>query len=83
MNAIEAHRFAMHNRAQVLRSSSCGCFYCLETYAPSEIGEWCDEGKTALCPRCSVDSVLGSDSGIPLTREFLSEMKDHWFERRS
>jgi hypothetical protein len=50
---------------------------------PSEIEEWTDElagvSTTALCPRCGIDSVIGSRSGFALTSEFLREMHDYWF----
>jgi hypothetical protein len=34
---------------------------------------------TAMCPRCGIDSVIGSASGIDLTPEFLRKMHDFWF----
>ena len=36
-------------------------------------------GQSALCPRCGIDSVIGADSGYPITVEFLTRMKEHWF----
>jgi len=46
--------------------------------------EWIDDGvdesdKTAQCPYCGIDSVVGSKSGYPVTPEFLERMKKHWF----
>jgi hypothetical protein len=73
----------MRNREEVLASSICGCFYCGETFPPSEINRWTDEwqgvGQTALCPRCGIDSVIGSESGYAVAREFLRQMHDRWF----
>jgi hypothetical protein len=78
-----AHGHSSGHRADVLASSLCGCFYCLAVYPPSEIVEWFDEpgdqGQTAICPKCGVDSVLGDKAGFPLTQEFLEEMQDRWF----
>ena len=58
-------------------------FYCLAVYPASAIVEWIDDvgqgAQTALCPKCGVDSVLGDKSGFPLTKEFLEEMREHWF----
>ncbi len=56
----------------------------MATYPPSEIEEWIDEdenevGQTALCPKCGIDSVIGSKSGVPLTKEFLECMNQVWF----
>jgi hypothetical protein len=45
------------------------------------IEEWIDEGTTALCPRCGVDSVLPDNvPRAPLTVELLQEMHAYWFE---
>lgn len=81
---IDAHKASIHHRAAIMRSASCGCFYCLDIYTPSDIKEWTDTSEpeprnTALCPKCGIDAVLGSDSGYPITKEFLSSMKSYWF----
>lgn len=76
---IAAHKRSIRHRAEIEASTICGCFYCLATFPPSEIAEWIDDGQTALCPRCPVDSVIGSASGYPITPEFLSRMHEHWF----
>jgi hypothetical protein len=68
----------MH-REEVMASAECGCFYCLSIFPTSRIVEWIDEGQTALCPECLVDSVIGSASGYAITREFLERMHAHWF----
>ena len=56
----------------------CGCFYCREIFAPNMIVEWICEG-TAFCPMCGIDSVIGDASGYEISKEFLSNMNDHWF----
>jgi hypothetical protein len=76
---ITAHKHCTHHREEILASETCGCFYCFAIYPPSAVTEWIDEGQTALCPKCPVDSVIGSASGYPITREFLQRMHDHWF----
>ena len=82
-DVIRAHRHAMRHRAEVLASAVCGCFYCGATFPPTAITEWVDPwestGQTALCPTCGIDSVIGSESGYPLTPEFLAAMKAQWF----
>jgi hypothetical protein len=75
-----AHRHSSIHRDEVMASDACACFYCLKSFPPSEIGEWVDGGKTALCPRCGIDSVLGSASPYPLTPAFLRAMHSMWFE---
>jgi hypothetical protein len=80
---ISAHKQCIRHREEILRSEVCGCFYCLEIFKPQEIFEWIDEqnpaGQTALCPRCGIDSVIGSASGYPITLDFLTAMNRHWF----
>ncbi len=77
-----AHQCSMNNRAEVLNSELCGCFYCLQTFPPSEVEQWTDEingvGTTAVCPRCGIDSVIGSRSGFALAPAFLKAMHDCW-----
>lgn len=79
-----AHQYSSGHRQQIEASELCGCFYCLATFPPAVIEEWIDEvdertGQTALCPRCGIDSVIGSKAGFPLTKEFLTSMQKHWF----
>ena len=81
---IAAHRHSIRHHDEVMRSESCGCFYCGGVFAPTKIKEWVDDGesssdKTALCPHCGIDSVIGSASGFPITPEFLKRMNKHWF----
>ena len=75
-----AHKLSIHNRQQIAQSEVCGCFYCLALFGPSEIEEWVDNDDTPLCPKCGIDSVLGSASGLPINKEFLHRMKVHWFD---
>jgi hypothetical protein len=80
-NHIRAHRHCSRHGSEIERSERCGCFYCLETFAPKEIQEWTDSGATAMCPRCGIDSVTGSASGFSLSRDFLQQMHRRSFER--
>ena len=79
-----AHDHSSDHRLEVSSSTRCACFYCLAIFSPTEIVEWIDEdaagvGRTAACPKCSVDSVLGDRSGFQLTEEFLQNMHAYWF----
>lgn len=61
----------------------CGCFFCEETFSPTEITEWIDKADTALCPKCGINSVIGDASGLPVSGPtFLREMHDYWFRPR-
>jgi hypothetical protein len=74
------HRKSARHRAAVEASTLCGCFCCLRMYPPSEIKTWVarDDNDTAVCPHCSVDSVLPS-SEVEITPELLTAMHDRWF----
>jgi hypothetical protein len=77
---VAAHKHSSRHRREVESSDRCGCFYCLAVFAPAEIWWWLKEGDgTAVCPRCNVDSVIGSASGYPITGEFLGQMYRYWF----
>ncbi|HEU4415197.1 MAG TPA: cytoplasmic protein [Candidatus Angelobacter sp.] len=75
----EAHRRSFKNRDEVEKSSLCGCFYCEKSFSSEEIDEWVDDGETALCPFCGIDSVIGSAAGFKLDRLFLHSMNERWF----
>lgn len=74
-----AHNHSSFHRDEVLGSKFCSCFHCLQRFSPDEIEEWTDNGQTALCPKCNVDSVIGDRSGLKLDTPFLREMHDYWF----
>jgi hypothetical protein len=82
-----AHKHSSNHRNEVEKSEICGCFYCCETFSPSDIEEWIDEigtgGQTALCPKCGIDSVIGSGSGFQINEFFLKEMNRYWFRLTS
>jgi len=77
---ITAHRHCIDHRDEIEASETCGCFHCLFVFPPSKIVDWVDDpGVTALCPKCGIDSVIGSASGYPISAKFLRKMKRHWF----
>jgi hypothetical protein len=52
-------------------------------FLPPAVKNWTDkypltpEGDTALCPKCGIDSVIGSESGYSVTEEFLRTMNEY------
>ncbi len=52
-----------------------------QKYDPKEIKVWIDDdgGKTAMCARCGIDSVIYETERYPLTEEFLKKMNEYWF----
>ena len=83
----DAHKHSSLHEAEVKRSELCGCFYCTAVFPPTSIVDWIDDrnvpeqkvGATALCPKCGIDSVIGSASGYPISPEFLQAMEARWF----
>ncbi len=75
---LEAHKHSSNHYAEIMQSERCGCFHCLGIFTPDKITEWIDEGQCAMCPKCAIDSVIGSKSGYPITEEFLTQMRNYW-----
>lgn len=78
---LRAYNLSFNNERIVKSAETCGCFFCLSVFSPDEVEDWVDDtgGRTALCPRCGIDSVICSGHGYPINREFLKEMKRRWF----
>lgn len=76
---VVAHDHCEGNKAELEKSKKCGCFYCLEMFPPQNINRFIDGGKTALCPFCGIDAVIGDASGFSVTKSFLKTMHDYWF----
>jgi hypothetical protein len=75
----KAHESSFKNKESILSSNQCGCFFCCSKFAPEEITEWADKGLTALCPSCTVDSVLCENDEFAITEDFLLEMREvYW-----
>jgi hypothetical protein len=72
-----AIKHATNNEEEVKASEQCGCFHCLEIFEVSEIEDWVEgeEGTSAVCPHCDVESVIGDAAGLPLTEDFLEELR--------
>ena len=83
LDFVKAHKHTEYQK-EILRSQTAGCFYCCKIFSPDEINDWhredCKELEPlALCPKCGIDSVIGSASGYPIEHSFLKKMKDFWF----
>lgn len=72
------HNHSFKNRKEIEESNECGCFYCQRIFHSNEVEEYIDEGQTAICPYCGIDSVIGNASGVHLTALFLLCMNKRW-----
>lgn len=76
---VAAHDHASDHRDEIERSTTCGCFYCMETFPAEEVLWGRFSEITGACPHCGVDSVIGDASGYPVTPHFLRRMNRRWF----
>ena len=75
-----AYAHTIRNRAEILRSQNCCCIGCRGIFQASEVRDWIDGGKTAMCPYCNVDAVIGDASGHQLSTDFISLMHREYFD---
>ena len=78
---IKLHKCAINNRKKIEISDTCGCFYCKEIFYAGDITEWTDDGETAICPKCGVDSVICNDSNYKVTEEDLEKLHEYYFNK--
>jgi hypothetical protein len=62
---------AMKNRKEL--TDRCSCYHCLAEFDVEEIKEWTDQGETAICPHCNIDSVLPISDA-----ELLKNIQTYW-----
>ncbi len=81
LNLDEVAKHSLRNKAELMKSKVCGCYYCLTIFSPTEFGEddWIPGENTALCPHCMVDSVIGDASGYAITKELLEKLHKRSF----
>lgn len=79
MNIKSLVNFSFKNIELIKQASTCGCYHCCDIFESKDIIQFTDDGKTALCPKCHVDAVLGDKSGFEITKNFLTEAKKYWF----
>lgn len=76
------HKHSIYNEEEVKNSKKCGCFYCGNIYIPVDVSDYTTEHngkKTAWCPFCGIDSVIGDASGYEITEELLKGMNEVFF----
>jgi len=71
----DIHDQSVNNTKQLEENELCGCFFCIEVQKSKDVTEFCDGGKTGLCPRCGIDSLLPSVTDLDL----LANMNEQWF----
>ena len=76
--ATEQGQRSWKARNKLERTKRCGCYYCISIYFSTEIKEWVDSEKTAICPKCGIDSVVPFDKKVDRTLEEFAEKLRKW-----
>jgi hypothetical protein len=79
LKAIYSH--SIRNEESIRKSNLCGCFHCISILAATDIKEMMVEKaglRTAICPICGIDSVLG-DASVEITAELLEALNEYYF----
>jgi len=81
-----AHKHSFKNEKEIMASDFCGCFSAYDygnLFTPDEVGEWIDErdgNRTVVCPRCHMDTIIGTASGFPvMDKQFRADMAAYYF----
>ena len=80
---MKISEITIRNHEHIQKSTECACIHCMQRFKPSEIHTWITEQnnkKTALCPRCGINAVLGDSSGLDLSEQALSAFHDECFK---
>ena len=73
------HACSSHNRSLILSANKCYCFYCKAVFDSREIEDYADNGQTAICPKCSIDSVIPDSADDGIDEKVVTEMHEYWF----
>ena len=81
LKAFYSH--SIRNEESILKSHLCGCFHCISIFPVADIKlsqmvVEKDGFKTAICPICGIDSLLG-DASVEITAELLETMNGLYF----
>jgi len=79
MSISNAVILSFENKEQIASSDIAGCYLCLQLFDPKEVKDYTDKGKTAICPKCSIDAVIGSSS-MKIDKDILKEIQNYWLK---
>jgi hypothetical protein len=74
------HSHCLLNKEELERGIKCTCFYCSKEFNFSEIKEWTDNSKTAICPHCGIDSVISNSLGF--TKDEINKLNKKYFKNK-
>ncbi len=70
-----------NNDLEILQSHKCSCLFCRHTIDAREVQDWVndEQGVSAICPECGMDTLIGDASGYSFTKEELREINTTYF----
>ena len=72
----QLHDLSFKSRELIELENGGSCFDCFSYVAFAEIKTWTDDGQTAICPHCYVDSILPGKWKPAV----IQAMYDHYFD---
>ena len=77
------YSLSIRNEESILKSDFCGCFHCISILAATDVKSSDmvvekDGFKTAICPICGIDSVIG-DASVGISAELLEALNEYYF----
>lgn len=77
------HQLSFGNEQLLGQSAQAGCFQCLNVFPAAEVSSWVPDKpvRTAVCPRCGIDSVLGDSMGMDISSHLLEALHNRYFSR--
>lgn len=83
------HKRSLDNREEIQKSTFVGCYFCKKIILSSDVKNWClindvdRRPNCAICPHCSVDSIISDydckQNNIELNDELLLSMQKAYF----
>lgn len=73
------HTYSSHNRNLIAVANKCYCFYCKAIIESREIKDYADNGQTAICPKCGINSIIPDSIEEGVDEKTIAEMNEYWF----
>lgn len=77
LNILQA--YSSHNKKYIDTADSCYCFHCKSSFKATDIVSYTDNGQTALCPKCHVDTIIPDSINHEVNESIIEEMNKYWF----
>lgn len=76
------YKLTINNKNFVLNSDKVGCFFCKNIFSSKEIVNYVDDGTTAICPKCDIDSIV-CDSIADVNEPMLNALHTFYFKGKN